>query len=98
AVRHLSASLGVMITASHNPPRDNGYKVYLGDGDEGAQLCSPDDHTIAEHIRDIAAAPLSAIPKNPGYERAGQDLIDAYVEAVSREVAGPRTGPQGEQF
>ena len=86
AVRHLGASAGVMVTASHNPPRDNGYKVYLGDADGGSQLCTPDDLTIAGLIDVVASRPLSEIVRAPEYERAGQDIITEYLEASAISV------------
>lgn len=91
AVRSYGASAGVMITASHNPPRDNGYKVYLGDADQGSQLCTPDDHRIAALIEEVAAKPLAEIPLSTDYERAGIEAITSYVEAAA-ETIPKRTG------
>ncbi|MCO7203818.1 phospho-sugar mutase [Microbacterium sp. CnD16-F] len=90
AVRHLGASAGVMVTASHNPPDDNGYKVYLGGADHGAQIVSPADAEIAAHIDEVAArADLGAIPRSADYETAGEDVVDAYVRATALVAPAP---------
>lgn len=89
AVRRLGADAGVMVTASHNPPRDNGYKVYLGgravDADErrGVQIIAPHDSAIAAHI--AAAPPADEIPRDEGaVEHLGPGIVDEYVaRAVS---------------
>lgn len=86
AVRHLDAAAGVMVTASHNPPRDNGYKVYLGGADEGAQIVPPADREIAARIDAAAARPFESLPRSDGYEIAGPEVVDAYVEAVAEAV------------
>lgn len=93
AVRHLGASAGVMVTASHNPPRDNGYKVYLGDADGGSQLNTPDDATIAALIDEVASRPLDEIVRLPEYERAGQEIIEAYIESVRAELGNQDRTP-----
>jgi phosphomannomutase len=77
AVRHLGAVAGVMVTASHNPPRDNGYKVYLGDG---AQLVPPADRQIEAAIG--AVGPAREIPRGDDWLTLGDDLEDDYVAAV----------------
>jgi phosphomannomutase len=86
AVRHLGVSAGVMITASHNPPRDNGYKVYLGDADAGSQIVSPADIEIAAHIDRLAATPVSGIPRSTDYTVLGPGLTSAYVSETAAAV------------
>nr|WP_274637802.1 phospho-sugar mutase [Microbacterium bovistercoris] len=88
AVRHLGADAGVMVTASHNPPDDNGYKVYLGGPDHGSQIVSPADAEIAAHIQRIAdETAVSALPRSTGYATAPESLIDEYVAATA--AVGP---------
>ncbi|AZS44630.1 putative phosphomannomutase [Microbacterium oleivorans] len=90
AVRHLGASAGVMVTASHNPPDDNGYKVYLGGADDGAQIVSPADAEIAAHIDRVAAlADLGAIPRSDGFEIADESVVEAYVRATALVAPAP---------
>ncbi len=82
AVRRLRAVAGVQVTASHNPPGDNGYKVYLGSGDaRGAQLAPPADAAIEAAI---AAAPAAvAVPTSATWLAAGEELVEDYVERVA---------------
>ncbi|MCR2765101.1 phospho-sugar mutase [Microbacterium sp. zg.B48] len=90
AVRHLGADAGVMVTASHNPPNDNGYKVYLGGADAGAQIVSPADIEIAAHIQRIAdAGDVGALPRSLGYETAAESVVDAYVAATAAVAPAP---------
>lgn len=87
AVRYLNADAGVMVTASHNPAQDNGYKVYLGgrcadeDG-KGVQLVPPADGEIAALI--AQALPADEIPLAEGYGTIKESVIDEY---VNRTVA-----------
>ena len=86
AVRHLSADAGVMVTASHNPAADNGYKVYLGGRavagpGQGAQIVPPMDGDIAAKI--AAVASVASVPRaEEGWTVLGEDVVDAYVAAV----------------
>lgn len=90
AVRHLGADAGVMVTASHNPPNDNGYKVYLGGADEGAQIVSPADAQIAAHIQRIAdTGDVGALPRSLGYETAPESVLDAYITATAAVAPAP---------
>ncbi len=80
AVRHLDVSAGVMVTASHNPAADNGYKVYLGDLDKGSQIVSPADAEIAakiELVEDIRNLPRKE------FEVAGEEVLDEYVRRTA---------------
>ncbi|MGU3426191.1 phospho-sugar mutase [Microbacterium paraoxydans] len=90
AVRHLGADAGVMVTASHNPPDDNGYKVYLGGADAGSQIVAPADAEIAAHIQRVAdSGDVRALPRSTAYETAGEDLIEAYVAATAAVAPAP---------
>ncbi|MCL6297571.1 phospho-sugar mutase [Streptomyces kronopolitis] len=76
AIRHLGAVAGVEVTASHNPPRDNGYKVYLGDG---SQIVPPADAGIAAEI--AAVGPLDGVPRpEAGWETLDEAVLTAYLE------------------
>ncbi len=86
AIRELGCDAGVMVTASHNPPDDNGYKVYLGDG---SQIVHPADAEIAACI--AAAGPLAAIPQSDDFQILDGVVLDSYVaRAVSILGDGPR--------
>ncbi|MFF8188088.1 phospho-sugar mutase [Microbacterium sp. NPDC016588] len=90
AVRHLGADAGVMVTASHNPPDDNGYKVYLGGADDGAQIVSPADAEIAAHIQRVAdAGDVTVLPRSVGFENAPEALVEAYVAATAAVAPAP---------
>ncbi|MGX9348065.1 phospho-sugar mutase [Microbacterium sp. KNMS] len=90
AVRHLGADAGVMVTASHNPPDDNGYKVYLGGADEGAQIVSPADREIAAHIQRVAdEVRVPDLPRSDAYELADEEVVEAYVAATAAVAPAP---------
>ena len=83
AIRHLGADAGVMVTASHNPARDNGYKVYLGDG---CQIVPPWDVEIAAHIAQVGL--VADIPRSgSGWTTMDDDVLEAYLNAASAVVA-----------
>ncbi|MCX5341298.1 phospho-sugar mutase [Streptomyces atratus] len=89
AIRHLGAVAGVEVTASHNPPRDNGYKVYLGDG---SQIVPPADGEIAAAI--AAIGPLDGVARpDHGWETLGDEVLAAYLARTDAVLAAgsPRT-------
>ena len=87
AIRELGCVAGVMVTASHNPPQDNGYKVYLGDG---SQIVPPADAEIAARIAAVGAA-----GRRPARRRRRRSSATRSSTATSTRVAdlagdGPR--------
>ncbi|HYI63051.1 MAG TPA: phospho-sugar mutase [Acidimicrobiales bacterium] len=85
AVRHLGAAAGIMVTASHNPATDNGYKVYDG---EGRQVDVDQASAIVAHME--AAGPLSQVPlsgaANPLIQRVSLDIVDEYLTELLATV------------
>ncbi|MET7712620.1 phospho-sugar mutase [Streptomyces sp. NPDC005407] len=89
AIRKLGAVAGVEVTASHNPPRDNGYKVYLGDG---SQIVPPADAEIAAEIDAIRS--LGDVPRaETGWDTLGDEVLEAYLERTDAVLTSgsPRT-------
>nr|WP_221472449.1 phospho-sugar mutase [Amycolatopsis umgeniensis] len=84
AVLELGAVAGIQITASHNPPADNGYKLYDA---TGGQIVPPSDGQIEQAIE--AAPPAISVPRAPGAEVLGDELLDAYLVKVALLPRGP---------
>ncbi|MET9665507.1 phospho-sugar mutase [Streptomyces sp. NPDC006475] len=83
AIRQLGAVAGVEVTASHNPPRDNGYKVYLGDG---SQIVPPADAEIAAEIDAIRS--LHDVPRaESGWDVLGEEVLEAYLARTDAVLA-----------
>ncbi|MGR0220163.1 phospho-sugar mutase [Agromyces sp. ZXT2-6] len=94
AVRHLGTSAGVMVTASHNPPDDNGMKVYLGGDDQGTQIVAPADAEIAAHITRVAETiRVPDLPRD-AFETAPESVVDAYVSATAAVASAPQVQPR----
>jgi len=93
AVKKLGCDVGVMVTASHNPPQDNGYKVYLGgrvDGIDynGSQIISPTDSAISE---EISKAPnLNLAKRGLDWQIVGEEHIESYITATA-SLINPKT-------
>ena len=87
AVRELKCDVGIMVTASHNPPEDNGYKVYLGGvvdqiRYEGSQIISPADSQISEYISQVPD--LNTLKRSSGAEVLDNAIVDSYVQATAK--------------
>jgi phosphomannomutase len=88
AVRALDCDAGVVVTASHNPPADNGYKVYLGDG---SQIVPPADAEISAAI--AAVGPLTLLPRaDDGWTTLGEEVLEDYLSRAAAVAVpgGPR--------
>ena len=87
AIKARGADAGVVVTASHNPPEDNGYKVYLGDG---MQIVPPADAEISARI---AAQPhYQDIPRSTGWTRLGDEIVEEYLARVVGLADPAKTG------
>jgi phosphomannomutase len=94
ATNELSCDVGIMVTASHNPPQDNGYKVYLGgtvDGIEyrGSQIVSPTDVSIARKIDAITS--LKKQPRTKVWTVLSEEIIEKYIECAASLATTPGT-------
>jgi phosphomannomutase len=78
-IRHFGCVAGVVVTASHNPPQDNGYKVYLGGG---SQIVPPDDAEISAWMDQVAKHRLDDVPRAQSYTVLGEELLSAYLDRV----------------
>jgi phosphomannomutase len=83
AVRFLKASAGVMVTASHNPAADNGYKVYLGGDDQGSQIVPPADADIQAAILEAARGSVADLPRSTRYITGGDYIVEEYCHATT---------------
>jgi phosphoglucomutase len=89
AVRHLHASAGIVITASHNPPHDNGYKAYF---DDGAQVIEPAASGIITKVNEMAAESFTPLPKEQqgNVTFIGKDIDKAYMRRLETLILDPR--------
>ena len=82
-IRHFGCVAGVVVTASHNPPQDNGYKVFLGDG---SQIVQPADVEISSRIEEVAKHSLYDVPRSDSYSVLGDEVVAAYVNRLTALV------------
>lgn len=90
-VTHVGAAAGVMVTASHNPPADNGYKVYLG---TGSQIVPPQDAHISDAIGRLDATTVKlSDKKDPLISVLGPEAWDEYIKFVPSVRFNPSAAP-----
>ena len=89
AVRYLKTSAGIVITASHNPPYDNGYKVYFSDG---AQVIEPHASGIIAKVNAITTEAFTPLPRDRQGKvtTIGKEIDDAYMQRLERLILDPR--------
>lgn len=93
ATAHLGCDVGIMVTASHNPPADNGYKVYIGPTADGiryasSQIINPTDTYIADEIAAITS--LKSMPRGSKWTVLGEEVISEYIARTIK--LAPRPG------
>ncbi|EGT83110.1 Putative phosphomannomutase [Haemophilus haemolyticus M21639] len=89
AIQYFDTTAGVMVTASHNPPEDNGYKVYLGKANGGGQIVSPADKDIAALIDKVAAGNIQDLPHSDNYVVLNDEVVDAYIAKTASLAKEP---------
>jgi len=92
ATSHFKCDIGIMVTASHNPPQDNGYKVYIGPVADGidyaaSQIINPTDGFIAAEIAAISS--LKSQPKGSEWTILGDEVVDEYIKRTSALAPRP---------
>ena len=92
AVRDLNCDVGIMVTASHNPPQDNGYKVYLGGTVngvryDGSQIIAPADKEISHEIAQVP--PLPTLKRSQGWKVLDEEIIDKYIRTTAALADAP---------
>lgn len=90
AIQYFDATAGVMVTASHNPPEDNGYKVYLGKANGGGQIVSPADKEIAALIDKVAAGNIADLPRSQDFTILNDEIVDAYIAKTASLAKEPQ--------
>ena len=93
ATQYLKCDIGIMVTASHNPPQDNGYKVYVGPTADGinyaaSQIIGPTDQFMADEIASVTS--LKSQPRGKNWSIVGEDVITEYVLRTAK--LAPRPG------
>ena len=93
ATAYLACDIGIMVTASHNPPQDNGYKVYVGPEADGinyasSQIISPTDGFMAADIDSVTS--LKSLPRGNKWTILDEEVISEYVKRTS--ALAPRPG------
>ena len=101
SVRHLGCISGIVITASHNPPKYNGYKVYW---DEGAQITSPIDEEIINKVNSITDfSTIKTMSREDAIEKGlynvlGEEMDDLYIEELKKNLLNPEAIKQAEDL
>ena len=97
AVRYLKASAGVVITASHNPPHDNGYKVYFRDG---AQVIEPHASEIIVKVNAITSETFTPLPGNQQGKvtTIGKKIDEAYMQRLDTLILDPQIIPEAKSL
>lgn len=88
AVRHLGTTAGIVLTASHNPPHDNGYKVY---GSDGAQIVEPEASQIIAEVNAVQGETYDALPPDAQgtVTELGEDMDEAYMARLESLLLDP---------